>query len=71
VHTLGLYVVECEPDRALQFRVGADRAVVYGTACEAAEGALWMGPFAPAMSAPGQLVTADDQCIDELIAAFS
>lgn len=44
--------------------------VVYGTACEAAEGALWMGPFAPAMSAPGQLVTADDQCIDELVAAF-
>jgi DNA-binding transcriptional LysR family regulator len=44
--------------------------VVYGTACEPAEGALWMGPFAPAMSAPGQLVTADGHCLDELLAAF-
>ncbi|WP_350279269.1 LysR family transcriptional regulator [Kribbella sp. HUAS MG21] len=44
--------------------------VVYGTACGAAEGALWMGPFAPALSAPGQLVVADDRCLDELVAAF-
>lgn len=44
--------------------------VVYGTACEIAEGAVWMGPFAPAMSAPGQLVTANGHCLDELVAAF-
>ncbi|GAA1572414.1 MULTISPECIES: LysR family transcriptional regulator [Kribbella] len=44
--------------------------VVYGTACSAAEGALWMGPFAPAMSAPGQLVVADGHCLDELAGAF-
>lgn len=47
--------------------------VVYGTACEAAEGALWMGPFAPALSAPGQLIVAGGQldCIDALVAAFA
>ncbi|MGZ0149126.1 LysR family transcriptional regulator [Kribbella sp. WER1] len=44
--------------------------VVYGTACEPAEGALWMGPFAPALSAPGQLIMADGHCLDELVAAF-
>ncbi|MBP2354510.1 hypothetical protein JOF29_005620 [Kribbella aluminosa] len=29
-----------------------------------------MGPFAPALSAPGQLVVADGHCLDTLIAAF-
>jgi DNA-binding transcriptional LysR family regulator len=45
--------------------------VVYGTACASAEGALWMGQFAPALSAPGQLVVADGRCIDQLVAAFA
>ncbi|MFF0338460.1 LysR family transcriptional regulator [Kribbella sp. NPDC004875] len=48
--------------------------VVYGTSCEPAEGALWMGPFAPALSAPGQLVVAPGPgagCVDVLLAAFA
>jgi DNA-binding transcriptional LysR family regulator len=48
--------------------------VVYGTACEPAEGALWMGPFAPALSAPGQLVVGTGptaECVDVLVAAFA
>ncbi|TCC31921.1 LysR family transcriptional regulator [Kribbella speibonae] len=48
--------------------------VVYGTACEAAEGALWMGPFAPGLSSPGQLVVGPGptaECVDVLVAAFS
>ncbi|TDW98103.1 LysR substrate-binding domain-containing protein [Kribbella sp. VKM Ac-2566] len=47
--------------------------VVYGTACEAAEGALWMGPLAPPLSAPGQLVVGPGptaECVDGLVAAF-
>ncbi len=47
--------------------------VVYGTACEAAEGALWMGPFASPLSAPGQLVVGPGptaECVDVLVAAF-
>ncbi|MDX2972334.1 LysR family transcriptional regulator [Kribbella solani] len=48
--------------------------VVYGTACEAAEGALWMGPFAPALSAPGQLVVGTSptaECVELLVRAFA
>ncbi|HWD77633.1 MAG TPA: LysR family transcriptional regulator [Kribbella sp.] len=47
--------------------------VVYGTACEAAEGALWMGPLNPPRTAPGNLLTAAGRspgCLDELLAAF-
>ncbi|MFF0266735.1 LysR family transcriptional regulator [Kribbella sp. NPDC004536] len=47
--------------------------VVYGTACEAAEGALWMGPFSPPRTAPGNLLTAVGpslECLGELVAAF-
>ena len=46
--------------------------VVYGTSCETAEGEpLWMGPFAPPLSAPGNLVlTADVSCVDVLVSAF-
>lgn len=47
--------------------------VVYGTACEAAEGALWMGPFNPHRTAPGNLLTVAGgslDCLDELVAAF-
>jgi DNA-binding transcriptional LysR family regulator len=48
--------------------------VVYGTACEAAEGALWMGPFASPLSAPGQLVVGPGptaECVDVLVTAFA
>lgn len=46
--------------------------VVYGTSCDGAEGEpLWMGPFAPPLSAPGNLVAAaDGPCVDVLVAAF-
>ncbi|MEV0794203.1 LysR family transcriptional regulator [Kribbella sp. NPDC050459] len=47
--------------------------VVYGTACEAAEGALWMGPLNPPRTAPGNLLTVAGQsseCVDLLVAAF-
>ncbi|HZX07185.1 LysR family transcriptional regulator, partial [Kribbella sp.] len=47
--------------------------VVYGTACKAAEGALWMGPFSPPRSAPGNLLTVAGQssvCLAPLVAAF-
>jgi DNA-binding transcriptional LysR family regulator len=44
--------------------------VVYGTACETAEGGVWMGPFEPGLSAPGHLVVADGRCLDELVTAF-
>jgi DNA-binding transcriptional LysR family regulator len=48
--------------------------VVYGNACEPQEGALWMGPFLPALSVPGQLVITADRsplCLDVLLKAFS
>ncbi|MEU4193197.1 LysR family transcriptional regulator [Kribbella sp. NPDC026611] len=48
--------------------------VVYGTACEQAEGVLWMGPFDPPLSAPVNLVVAADRpdaCVDVLVAAFA
>ncbi|MEV5961897.1 LysR family transcriptional regulator [Kribbella sp. NPDC051952] len=47
--------------------------VVYGTSCETAEGEpLWMGPLAPSLSAPGQLVVSSraPACVDVLISAF-
>jgi DNA-binding transcriptional LysR family regulator len=47
--------------------------VVYGTSCGSAEGALWMGEFAPPLSAPGNLVVAAGQppaCLDLLVSAF-
>lgn len=46
--------------------------VVYGTSCGSAEDVLWMGPFAPPLSAPGHLVVADASavCADVLAAAF-
>jgi DNA-binding transcriptional LysR family regulator len=46
--------------------------VVYGNSCDAAEGPLWMGPFAPAMSVPGQLVVSasNPPCLETLLAAF-
>ncbi|MFD7153983.1 LysR family transcriptional regulator [Kribbella sp. NPDC059898] len=47
--------------------------VVYGTACEAAEGALWMGPFSPPRTAPGNLLTLagrSGECLAQLVAAF-
>ncbi|TDO50699.1 DNA-binding transcriptional LysR family regulator [Kribbella sp. VKM Ac-2527] len=47
--------------------------VVYGNACEVSDGELWMGPFAPALSVPGQLVINTDHsppCLDVLVNAF-
>ncbi|GAA1149210.1 LysR family transcriptional regulator [Kribbella jejuensis] len=47
--------------------------VVYGTACEAAEGALWMGLLNPPRTAPGNLLTLagrSPECLRELIEAF-
>ncbi|MEV8376676.1 LysR family transcriptional regulator [Kribbella sp. NPDC056861] len=48
--------------------------VVYGNACDTADGALWMGPFAPPMTVTGQLVVRDapaPPCLDVLVQAFS
>ncbi|GAB3826173.1 LysR family transcriptional regulator [Kribbella italica] len=48
--------------------------VVYGTACESPEDALWMGPVTPALTVPGHLVVSADRpptCLDTLINAFS
>jgi DNA-binding transcriptional LysR family regulator len=46
--------------------------VVYGTACEAAEGALWMGLLDPPESAPGNLVMGPgpSECARVLVDAF-
>ena len=47
--------------------------VVYGTSCGSAEGVLWMGPFAPPLRAPGNLVIAPGRpaaCVDVLVSAF-
>jgi len=47
--------------------------VVYGAACEPSEGPLWMGPIAPSLSVPGQLVTRagrSPECLDAVVAAF-
>ena len=47
--------------------------VVYGTSCGPADGAVWMGPFAPPLSAPGNLVIPlgrTPACIDLLVEAF-
>jgi DNA-binding transcriptional LysR family regulator len=46
--------------------------VVYGTACESAEGALWMGLLNPAETAPGNLVMGPRQseCARVLVEAF-
>ncbi|GAB2604739.1 LysR family transcriptional regulator [Kribbella endophytica] len=48
--------------------------VVYGTACDAAEGAVWMGPLTPALTVPGHLVVTADHsppCLETLVQAFS
>ena len=61
-------------DTVVEMSTGAPAwTVVYGTSCEPAEGALWMGPFAPALSAPGNLVIATGDapvCLDVLVRAF-
>jgi len=46
--------------------------VVYGTACESAEGALWMGLLNPPGTAPGNLVLGPGQteCARVLVEAF-
>ncbi|MFI5692184.1 LysR family transcriptional regulator [Kribbella sp. NPDC051586] len=46
--------------------------VVYGTACEAAAGALWMGLLNPPATAPGNLVTGPgtSECVRVLVSAF-
>jgi DNA-binding transcriptional LysR family regulator len=68
VHDLEAAIVEMS--------AGAEAwTVVYGTACAAADGEpLWMGPFAPPLDAPGNLVVTMDRqpgCVDGLVAAFS
>jgi DNA-binding transcriptional LysR family regulator len=48
--------------------------VVYGSSCASAEGPLWMGPFAPPMSAAGQLVVHaghPPDCLEVLLKSFS
>jgi DNA-binding transcriptional LysR family regulator len=48
--------------------------VVYGISCETAEGEpLWMGPLAPPLSAPGNLVVSGraPACVDVLVSAFA
>jgi DNA-binding transcriptional LysR family regulator len=47
--------------------------VVYGTACESADGALWMGLLNPPRTAPGNLLTMagrSAECLERLVAAF-
>lgn len=61
-------------DTVVEMSTGAPAwTVVYGTSCETTDGALWMGPFAPALSAPGNLVVSAGQppaCLDLLVSAF-
>jgi DNA-binding transcriptional LysR family regulator len=60
-------------DTVVEMSTGAPAwTVVYGTSCETTDGALWMGPFAPALSAPGNLVVAPGRpaCLDLLVSAF-
>jgi DNA-binding transcriptional LysR family regulator len=48
--------------------------VVYGTSCDTPEGALWMGPFSPPLTVPGQLVVSAEHappCLGVLLDAFS
>jgi len=61
-------------DTVVEMSTGAPAwTVVYGTSCGSAEGALWMGSLAPALSAPGNLVGSSDltpACLDHLVKAF-
>ncbi|GAB3938413.1 LysR family transcriptional regulator [Kribbella albertanoniae] len=61
-------------DVVVEMSVGTPAwTVVYGAACEPPEGPVWMGPIAPPMSVPGQLVTRAGQspdCLDAVAAAF-
>ncbi|MEU8225794.1 LysR family transcriptional regulator [Kribbella sp. NPDC048915] len=48
--------------------------VIYGAGCGTGDGAVWVGRFAPPLTAPGHLVVgpgADTHCVDALAQAFA